>query len=71
MYAPPSDFEVRTKSELTMIAAQAARCWPSHNCPEGAGACRHCTHHRLLHARIDDHLDQLELEALERKLASL
>jgi hypothetical protein len=69
MDAPASDFEVRTKAELTMIAAQAARCWPSHNCPEKA-PCRLCAHHRLLHKRIDDHLEQLEIEALERELTA-
>lgn len=64
------EFRVRTAAELARLTAKAsaARRYVAHRPCSDDAPCRHCAAIRDVHAHIDDHLDQLELAALEGAL---
>ena len=57
------DFTAKTHADLTRLSAEAATIWarmPQHKPCGDKAPCRHCADIKAIHARINDHLDQLE-----------
>lgn len=73
MSADDTRFLIRTVSELTRLVSESRteRRYVAHRICADEAPCRHCAAIRDNHRLIDDHLDQIELAAIEADLEAV